>query len=92
MDNVEKILEERGSRYGSMEINAMTTQALMRVIKNTPSYDNLSSSHIECIHMIFHKISRMVCGDPMYVDNAVDMEGYSRLLKEYIENKNAKNS
>lgn len=85
MKNIEKTLNERGSNYGSIIDNASVTQSLMEVIKEKGvNYDKLSEVHIECIHMIFHKISRMVSGNVNYVDNVHDIAGYATLLEDYL--------
>lgn len=88
VSKVDQTLEERGSRYGSFEDNARTTQTLMQVIERAPNYDQLKTAHKEAIHMIFHKISRMVCGDPMYADNPHDIAGYAKLLEDWMNDKN----
>lgn len=85
-NNVADTVEQRGSRYGSMEDNAILTQALMDCINM--HQHKLSAVHLECIHMIFHKVSRMTIGDPMYADNAHDIAGYATLLEQYINEKN----
>lgn len=81
---IETTLNQRGNVYGTMEKNAEITQGLMRVIAKSPNARNLSAMHVETLHMIFHKISRMVCGDPMYLDNVHDIIGYAKLLEDYI--------
>jgi hypothetical protein len=82
--SVEKTLEVRGSKYGTMENNANVTQLLMRVLKTGTSYESLDDMHLEVLHMIMHKISRMVNGDPDYVDNPHDIAGYAVLLENYL--------
>lgn len=82
--SIEKTLEERGSRYGKFEDNARITQGLMAVIETSPNYEILSNMHKEMYHMIFHKIARSVCGDPMYVDNAHDIVGYAKGLEDFL--------
>jgi len=77
---VSDTLKERGNRYGSFNDNAVMTQEFMAVIDG----HELTPAHRECLHMIFHKISRMVVGDQMYADNAHDIAGYATLLEEYI--------
>ena len=77
------LLEERKRVYGSFEHNAILTQQLMGVIEDAEGVSNLSYVHLEAIHMIFHKISRMVCGDNLYPDNAVDIQGYAKRLEEW---------
>jgi peptidase E len=85
MSDVAKTLEERGSRYGSFADNAKITQALMDMLTYAPNYEQLSAQHLEAFHMIFHKISRMACGDCMYSDSAHDIAGYAKLLEEWID-------
>jgi len=83
MNDINKTLQERGGKYGRMEDNARVTQKLMGVLREESGYDNLSMMHKECLHMIMHKISRMMCGDPWYADNAHDIVGYAKLLEDY---------
>ncbi len=81
---IEDTLEERGSNYGDFEDNCRTTNDLMDIISEGESFEDLSPTHIEALHMICHKISRMVNGDPYYVDNVHDIIGYAKLLEEFI--------
>jgi hypothetical protein len=76
---IQETLNTRCSTYGSFDINAELTQSLMAYIPMT-----LSNVHLEAIHMIFHKISRMVNGDQWHLDNAHDIAGYATLLEDYI--------
>jgi len=88
-DKIEKTLKERESVYGEFEDNADITQELIKVIENAPSYSKLSKQHLEAFHMIFHKISRAVCGDPDYIDNIHDIVGYAKLLEDFLIEKQA---
>lgn len=85
---INEVLSERGSRYGGFTENSELTQKLNDLIVSHPKYELLSNSHRETLHMIFHKISRMVNGDNNYTDNLIDIIGYSQLLLNEIENKN----
>lgn len=84
-------IEQRGNKYGKYAFNAELTQELMGLVTNHAELmgNELSNTHLESIHMIFHKISRMVNGDPWYVDNAHDIAGYATLLEEYINEANS---
>lgn len=82
-------LDQRASKYGEFEDNARITQELCDVIKTAPSYSKLKNEHKEALHMIFHKVARMVCGDPDYPDNPHDIAGYATLLEKHL-NKNVK--
>jgi hypothetical protein len=88
-DSTEDLITERSSRYGSMADNAACTQGLMRVVEQTPGWSDMSDVAKESIHMIFHKISRAACGDPMYDDNPKDIGGYARLWEEWIHANNS---
>lgn len=85
MTNVKKVLKQRGNRYGSFTDNAATTQALKTVIREHENFDKLPDEHKEAIDMIFHKIARVINGDPMYKDNFVDICGYSQLVADICE-------
>ncbi len=37
--------------------------------------------------MIFHKIARIINGDPNYADSWVDIAGYATLVANRLENK-----
>jgi len=80
---IEKVLEQRGSRYGDFKDNAELAQALLKKTLDAPGAKRLTPVHIEAVHMIFHKISRMVNGDIWYDDNMTDVEGYASLLKGF---------
>jgi hypothetical protein len=56
----------------------------MNVILDSPQWENLTPVHRQAYHMIFSKIARSVCGDPMYTDNVHDIAGYAKLLEEYL--------
>jgi len=85
MADIDKTLDERGSRYGSFEDNSNVVQSLMEVLETKgKNYNQFTRAHKEAVHMIFHKIARMVSGDPNYVDNVHDIVGYAKLLEEYL--------
>jgi hypothetical protein len=88
-NKINDTLKNRGSIYGEFEDNADITQELIKVIENAPSYSKLSKQHLEAFHMIFHKISRAVCGDPDYIDNIHDIIGYAKLLEDFLIEKQA---
>lgn len=85
-NNIKETLLQRGGRYGSIEDNAIVTQGLMEVLQvHGKNYTVLTNVHIECVRMIFHKISRMVSGDPYYIDNVHDIVGYAQLLEDWLK-------
>jgi hypothetical protein len=85
--NVKQTLNNRASSYGSFEDNAKITQGLIEILQSAPNYYRLGQIHKESVHMICHKLARMVCGDVNYSDNPRDIAGYATLLMEYLEKK-----
>lgn len=83
--NVDKILEERGSRYGKFKDHAEITQGLKFFLQ--PYGGKLSASQTEALEMIFHKIGRILNGDPNYADSWVDIAGYAKLVADELEGK-----
>lgn len=86
MTDINKTLEERGSRYGEFARHAAITQTLKTVVRSH-SYSNnkLTDSHKEALDMILHKIGRIVNGDPYYADSWVDIAGYAQLIVKDLE-------
>lgn len=91
MSNIKSTLKQRGSCYGSFEDNARITQALNKVLETAPNFNQLKDEHKEAYHMIFHKIARSVCGDPMHADNIHDIIGYATLLEKFLDKVNENN-
>lgn len=80
MSDIQKTLEERGSRYGSFESHAQITQDLKRIMIHTPNWDRLADDQKEALEMVAHKIGRILNGDPDFHDSWHDIEGYVRLV------------
>lgn len=80
---VDDTLNQRQSQYGDFSKVAEATQGLM-FVANSYSYQNMSDSQKEAIHMIFSKISRLLNGDPNHVDSWHDIAGYATLVVKDI--------
>jgi len=80
-----KILEERGKRYGEFETHAAISQALKRAMQSSANWSKLTDVQKEGLEMVQHKVARMLNGDPSYIDNIVDIVGYSTLIKNAME-------
>lgn len=85
--NIEEILAERGSRYGSFSSHAAITQNLKEVMACTPNWNLLSYSQKETLEMVAHKIGRILNGDPSYLDSWVDIVGYTQLVVDILKEK-----
>lgn len=72
--NIEKTLEERGTRYGDFKEVAETTYQLQEVLKRS-----------QASRMICNKMARIVCGDPNYIDNWHDIAGYATLIEKELQ-------
>lgn len=83
IQNIQTTLNERGSRYGEFSSHAEITQLFKRFTTRFLEDQNklpLSPSQSESLDMIFHKIGRILNGDPNYIDSWVDIAGYAQLV------------
>ena len=85
MSNIREILKERGSRYGKFEDHAELCQNLKTVMKTGESWSKCNDSQKQALETIADKIARILNGDPNYLDNWVDICGYSQLVITQIE-------
>ena len=83
--SVEKVLEERGKRYGSFETHAALSQELKTAMLKNSGWYVLKPDQREALEMIQHKIARILNGDANYDDNWVDIAGYSTLVAERLQ-------
>ncbi len=56
------------------------------ILKTSPNYGSLPSTHKEGIEMILHKIARAICGDYNEEDHYRDIQGYAKLIEDTIIN------
>lgn len=87
MTDIRAVLEERGYRYGLFSLHADTTQAIKQALHAAPAWAALSPSQKEALEMVAHKMGRIVCGDPNYLDSWVDIVGYTQLVVDQLEEK-----
>lgn len=102
MPTLEHTLDERGSRYGRFSNNAKVSQAIKDAMMDgfaaSPTIpdcklDANMAVILEALDMIALKISRIVTGDPTYVDNWHDIAGYAAIVEKHLnEKQNAKSS
>lgn len=85
MSEIDKVLAERGERYGEFDQLANLSQNLKRTMRAHPGWLNLDDDMRESLEMIQHKIARILNGDPHYIDSWVDKEGYSRLVSDRLK-------
>lgn len=73
------LLAERGKTHGDYSEHADYTQAIKRLIEPSPNWKKLHDHERETLHMIAHKIGRILAGDPHFVDHWDDIAGYAKL-------------
>lgn len=86
---LESILKERGDNYGSYHTHANLTQTLNNIILNhfvnMHPKEQMPHFMAETIHMICHKLARIVNGNPLYEDSWQDIAGYSQLVVDILQ-------
>jgi len=87
-NEIETILDERGSRYGKFTRHAELTQHLKALIFAYKDKDELEYDQVQSLEMICDKIARIINGDPNYADNWVDIAGYATLISKRLEEEN----
>jgi len=80
--NIADVLAERHSRYGEFKRHAEITMEIKETIDNYG--DNLDEDQTEALHMIAHKIGRILNGDPNYADSWIDIAGYAKLVADRL--------
>jgi hypothetical protein len=87
MSDISQTFEERGKRYGNFFGHAEITQQLKRTAdrylsRRPPAF--LAVDQEEALAMIFHKIGRIINGDPNYADSWHDIAGYAQLVADRL--------
>ena len=88
MSDVNETLKERNSTHGDYTVHARITQDLMRVMVAGPNWLTLKDTQRESLHMIAHKIGRILAGDPDHIDSWHDIAGYSVLIENELKKDN----
>ena len=83
MIDINNILEERKCTHGSFKDHARITQDLKAIINKENSL--LTSTQLESLDMILHKIGRIVAGNPNHKDHWDDIAGYAILISKELE-------
>ena len=78
------ILEERGSNYGPYGEHAKLTQDWKDRAREHEGWWRLSLSQREAIDMIFHKLGRIINGNPDYKDSWTDIRVYVQLVEDEL--------
>lgn len=78
-------LAERGNRYGSFADHAEIAQALQEAMRAAGGWANLAPDMRQALSVIADKVARILNGDPTYLDNWHDIQGYARLVEQRLQ-------
>lgn len=85
MTELNKILSERGDRYGRFADVAKTTKRIEWAIQWAMHGKSMRDYQEVALQMIASKLARIANGDPDYVDNWIDIAGYALLVVDELE-------
>ncbi len=90
MTPLESTIQDRDSLYGGFANVCGVSQRLKEIVNLellTKYGTAFPHTHVqlEALGMILHKIARIVCGDPNYVDNWHDIAGYATLVERDLK-------
>ena len=86
--SIAEVLANRKSTHGAYKDHAACTQAIMQVCMSQPNWRILCPEYKEGIHMIAHKLGRILTGTPYHEDHVVDIIGYTTLMQNYAKDRN----
>lgn len=86
-NDLNQILTERGDRYGLFSGHAQISRSLKRLADGFAAERGkvLADDQQEALDMIFHKIARVLNGDPDYSDSWRDIAGYAALVADRLD-------
>ena len=88
---INALLDERGAKYTQDGTTFQDLAEVAQRFKDSLQYflitrnKYLAPDQQESIEMIFHKMARIINGDPDYVDNWKDIAGYATLVSDRLE-------
>lgn len=82
--NTDDLLNERQKTHGEYADHAYATQQTLRLWSSFGNWNILSDCQKETLHMIAHKVGRILTGNPDINDHWDDIAGYSRLISQRL--------
>lgn len=83
--NIQEILAEREKTHGAYGVFCGVCQDLKTVMKLSPNWNGFNAVQKETMEMVAHKLSRALCGDPLYRDHYDDVIGYVTKLLQVMD-------
>ena len=84
MAEISEMLAERKSQHGDFNDHARISQELKDVMRKELGWATLTPVQKEGLEMIQHKIARVLAGNPDHADHWTDIEGYARITRERL--------
>lgn len=84
LPKIDETLKERGGTYGTFQGNATITQGIMKILTDGAQRP-LADFELEALHMVAHKMSRVVNGQKTKKDNWHDIAGYAKLAEDLTQ-------
>ena len=81
---INELIAEREPRYGAFRDRAALSQSIKNIMVLADGWSKLTAPQAEALEMIALKITRILNGDPSYVDNWVDIAGYAQLVADIL--------
>jgi hypothetical protein len=78
-NETEALRTQRASTHGDFAIGATLAVNIMELIHAAPNWQKLNPVQKESLHMIVHKVQRLMTGDPNEDDHWNDIAGYAHL-------------
>lgn len=82
--DISATLAERGKRYGAFIDHATIVQNLLAMMMVNAGWQRLKPDQKQALTVIADKIGRILNGDPDYIDNWHDIQGYSKLVEDRL--------
>lgn len=89
MEDIRKILAERGQTHGDFSNQAECAQDLKKAFYLWAMHNKLTPYMKEAVDMILHKLARAATGDPFVQDHWDDIAGYATLVSDRVARKPA---
>lgn len=92
MQEIEKLLEERGSVYGDFYAGTLAEASILGILRNNYSdahHAELSLKHQVWLSKIITKLVRLSVS-PNHLDSWIDISGYATLVANTLEKTDAK--
>jgi len=84
--STKKLLAERGATHGDFSDNAHISQELKAIVCTTDNWNfKFTDVQKEAMEIILHKIARISCGNPHFIDSWKDISGYAMLVVERLQ-------